>query len=123
MESMVGVPPGTLLNIYAGIVGTPDKVAAAIQRYIDVGFGLITFIGIFTDEDLQCARIYNCTSLATTYTWAKFNPIMDEWRRRYGGRDSYTNFEYVATEMLKKKMERDPAYRVPENLAKYVTNK
>jgi F420-dependent oxidoreductase-like protein len=53
MEEMAGVPPGTLLNIYEGTVGTPDKVAAAVQRYIDVGFGLITFLGIFTNEDLQ----------------------------------------------------------------------
>ena len=72
---------------------------------------------------LESEIVYNCTALAATYTWAKFRPIMDEWKKRYGGRDSYSNFEYLATEMLNKKMERDPSYRLPESLAKYVPNK
>jgi hypothetical protein len=67
--------------------------------------------------------LYGVTSLAAPYTWAKFSPIMDEWRKRYSGMDAYSGFEYLASEMLKMKHIRDPKYKVPESLAKYIPDK
>ncbi len=58
MAAIPGIPapitPEKVLGIYAGAVGTPDQVAAAVRKYIKAGFGLITFILIPPkEEDIQ----------------------------------------------------------------------
>ena len=67
--------------------------------------------------------IYNTTNIGVSWTWAKFKPVIEENRRRYSGEDAMKGFEYLAGEMLRMKVERDPSYRIPENFAEYVPDK
>jgi len=46
-----GIPSEAILATYAGVAGTPDVVAAGVQKIIDAGFCLITFIGAYADEE------------------------------------------------------------------------
>ena len=72
---------------------------------------------------LDRETIYKVTRISPVWTWAKFKPILEENRKRYTGKDAWTGFEYLAGEMLKMKLERDPTCKVPETFAKYVPNK
>ncbi len=58
--------------------------------------------------------------MGASWTWAKFKPIILESRRRYSGRDQYANFEFLAGEVAKMKLERDPSYKIPETFTEYV---
>jgi hypothetical protein len=72
---------------------------------------------------LDRESVYRVLSFGASWLWAKFKPIIEENRKRYSGRDYMYGFEYLAGEMMKMKLERDPTYKVPETFAKYVPNK
>ena len=61
--------------------------------------------------------------MSVIFTWAKFKPIIEENRRRYSGLESWKGFEYLANEMMRLSLLRDPSFKVPENLVKYVPDK
>jgi integrase len=67
--------------------------------------------------------LYTVTQVGVPWTWAKFKSVLMENRRLYAGRDAFKDFEYLADEMMKMKMQRDPSYKVPETFARYVTVK
>jgi hypothetical protein len=46
--------------------------------------------------------------------WAKYKSVVEEGRKRLNGQDWLRDLEYLADEMLKEKLERDPSYKVPE---------
>jgi hypothetical protein len=54
------------------------------------------------------------TVITAMWLWVKFKPIIEESRRRYSGKDGYAGFEFLATEMMKMKIQRDPSYRIPK---------
>ena len=72
---------------------------------------------------LDRESVYRVLSFGSSWLWAKFKPIIEENRKRYSGRDYMYGFEYLAGEMMKMKLERNPTYKVPETFAKYVPNK
>ena len=43
--------------------------------------------------------------------WIKFKPIIDEYKKSDYGEDTYANFELLANELYRLKMERDPKWK------------
>jgi hypothetical protein len=54
-----------------------------------------------------------CTQLITTI-WAKFKPIIEEYRKFDYAKNTYENWEHLANEMNRTILERDPTYRGPQ---------
>jgi hypothetical protein len=71
--------------------------------------------------DLDRETIYTGFGTGATWIWAKFKPVFDENRRRYNGKDSWVGLEYLAGEMLKMKLERNPSFKIPETFYGYVS--
>jgi hypothetical protein len=43
--------------------------------------------------------------------WVKFSPIIKEYKKSDYGRDTYANFEFLARELWRLKVERDPMWK------------
>jgi hypothetical protein len=67
--------------------------------------------------------IFRVQELSASWLWAKFKPIIEENRRRYSGIHYLHGFEYLASEMMRMKNEREPSYRIPETLTKFISDK
>ena len=67
--------------------------------------------------------LYGATGTSAIWIWAKFKPVIFENRRRYSGSDAFEGLEYLAGEMFKMKLERDPTYKISETFAEYVPDK
>ena len=50
--------------------------------------------------------------------WVRFKPLIEELRRTEMGMDAYSYFEFLAKEMFRMKMERDPEYPSHTNRSK-----
>jgi len=85
------------------------------STYNDVGY--LVRQGLIDIED-----VYNIVGTGISWTWSKYESIIEEQRRRYNGADWHRDFEYIAKELLKMKIARDPSYKVPDNLSKYIPN-
>jgi hypothetical protein len=59
---------------------------------------------------VDLGTVYNAGGLFIGYSWFKFKPIIEEYRKTEYGIDDYENYEYVANELLKMKNKRDPSY-------------
>jgi hypothetical protein len=73
--------------------------------------------GMVEAEDLHDMGMMSVLAL-----WAKYEPIVMEMRRRYWGQDYLRDFEFLAGEMMKIKLLRDPSYKMPET-HKYIPDK
>ena len=102
--------------------GSENDVDAAAKRhamwheYNSVGMMLRK--GLVDAEDLCDSGVQGAI-----YLWEKYRPIIEENRRRYNGKNYLKDLEYLAGEMLRVTKERDPSYRIPEALDKYVPDK
>ena len=67
--------------------------------------------------------LYRTTGIGASWTWAKFESVHMENRRRYAGKDVFTDFEYLASEMLKMKQQRDSLYKIPVTFAKHTQDR
>jgi hypothetical protein len=94
---------GSLYNPEANV-----KRQVMYNRYNNVGAMLRK--GIVEREDIYD----HIASTGLIQFWAKYRPIVEEGRKRLNGKDWLMDFEYLADEMLKEKLERDPSYKVPE---------
>jgi hypothetical protein len=101
--------------------GSENNIEAATTRYTVWNtfdsLGMMLRKGIVEAED-----IYNVASISL-FLWVKFKPIIEENRRRYNGESYLKDFEYLYEETLKVKLSRDPSYRIPETLDRYVPDK
>lgn len=78
-------------------------------------------IGYFVRSGLiDIEDVYNVIGITPPFLWAKYEPIIREQRKRYNGADWLSHFEYLAIELLKMKIRRDPTYEIPEHFAKYI---
>jgi hypothetical protein len=82
-------------------------------------FGTMLRRGFITGDDLYDLGVQS----QIIWIWEKFKRVIEENRRRYNGVDYLSDFEYLAGEMLKMMVKRDPSFRVPETLDKYVPDK
>jgi len=69
---------------------------------------------------VDAETIYDAYGTFGIWTWDKFEPLLDEHRRRYVGKSGYQGWEYLAKEMMKIKQRRDPGFVVAKTYAKYV---
>jgi hypothetical protein len=101
--------------------GTENDVEAAAERYVVWNlfdaFGMMLRKGMVEIEDVYAA------ASVCMFLWEKFKPIIEENRRRYNGQSYLRDFEYLYDEMMKWKLSKDPYYRVPDTLDKYVPDK
>lgn len=72
---------------------------------------------------LDRETIYQIGPSGVVWTWAKFRSVIEEYRRRSFGKDAWDGFEYLADEMLRMKLEKDPDYIIPGKYAKYGQDK
>jgi hypothetical protein len=102
--------------------GSDNDVDAAAKRFEHWhsynSIGAMLRKGIVEAEDL-----YDMGLFGVTYIWEKYRPIIEENRRRYNGKDYLRDLEYLAGEMMRVKLVRDPSYKMPETLIKYVPDK
>jgi hypothetical protein len=102
--------------------GSDFNVHAASQRisvwqtFNKLGYMLRN--GLVDAEDL-----YEMGGMSCVTQWAKWEAIIRENRRRYNGADYLSYFEYLAGEMNKMKLRKDPSYVLPKTLVKYVPDK
>jgi hypothetical protein len=98
--------------------GSENDVDAAATRYTVWNafdsLGMMLRKGMVEAED-----IYNVGSVSS-FLWVKFKPVIEENRRRYNGESYLRDFEYLFEEMMKVKLSKDPTYKVPETLDKYI---
>jgi hypothetical protein len=102
--------------------GSENNVDAAAKRFVmwhDYNStGVMLRKGLVEAEDL-----YDMGMQGVIFFWEKYRPIIEENRRRYNGKYYLRDLEYFAGEMLRVTKERDPSYRIPEALDKYVPDK
>jgi len=102
--------------------GSDNDVDAAAKRFAKWlsynSMGAMLRKGMVEAEDL-----YDMGLFGVIFIWEKYRPIIEENRRRYNGKDYLRDLEYLAGEMMRVKMVRDPSYKMPETLIKYVPDK
>jgi hypothetical protein len=59
---------------------------------------------------IDLGTVYNAGGIFISYSWFKFGPIIEEYRKTEYAVDDYENYEYVAKELLKMKEKRDPSF-------------
>jgi hypothetical protein len=64
--------------------------------------------------------IYIIDEINPCYQWSKFKDVIAENRKRYGGVDSLSDFEFLNNELLRIKFSKDPSFKIPETLSRYV---
>jgi hypothetical protein len=78
-------------------------------------------LGMLVREKLiEPEVIYSLDGVTACFMWSKFKDVIAENRKRYGGEDALSDFELLSNEVLRIKLSRDPSYKVPETLTKYV---
>ena len=81
-------------------------------------------LGMLVREKLiEPEVIYKIDGVNSCFLWSKFRDVIAEWVRRYGGEDMLSDFEFLNDELLRIKLSRDPSYRIPETLSRYVPSK
>jgi len=81
-------------------------------------------IGFLLREGLVDSEVlYGFLGVSPSFLWYKFEDVIVESRRRYSGKDNYEDLEFLAKEMLRIKMMRDPEYKLPETFNKYIPTK
>jgi len=102
--------------------GSDNDVDAAAKRFAKWNsynsLGMMLRKGMVEAEDL-----YDMGLFGVIFLWEKYRSIIEENRRRYNGKDYLRDLEYLAGEMMRVKMVRDPSYKMPETFIKYVPDK
>jgi hypothetical protein len=99
--------------------GSDFNVHAAAQRFST--WQSINKLGYMLRKGMIDAEdVYEMTGVPCMNQWAKFEEIIREVRRRYSGADYLSHFEYLAGEMNKIKLKKDPSYVIPKTIIKYV---
>jgi hypothetical protein len=78
-------------------------------------------LGMLVREKLiEPEVLYGIDNVNPCFLWSKFKDVIAENRRRYGGKDNFSDFEFLNNELLRIKLSKDPSYRIPETLGSYV---
>ena len=64
--------------------------------------------------------LYKINDVNPCFMWSKFKNIIVEQRKRYGDKDAYSDIELLNDEILRIMLSKDPSYRIPEKLMRYV---
>jgi hypothetical protein len=102
--------------------GSDNNVDAAAKRFgLWISYnsmGAMLRKGLVEAEDL-----YDLGVQGAIFLWGKYKAVIEENRRRFNGLDYLRDFEYLAGEMMRVKLLRDPSFRLPETFYKYVPDK
>jgi hypothetical protein len=60
---------------------------------------------------LDADTVFSVCSIHATNMWLKFKPIIEEYRKSDYGKDTFSDFEYLAGEMAKIKSKRDELWK------------
>ncbi|MCX6655326.1 MAG: hypothetical protein NTY03_09425, partial [Candidatus Bathyarchaeota archaeon] len=71
---------------------------------------------------IDLGTVYNAGGIFISYSWLKFRPIIEEYRKTEYAVDDYENYEYVANHLLKMKEKRDPSFVKRVMSAYYATS-
>jgi hypothetical protein len=81
-------------------------------------------LGMLVREKLiEPEVIYKIDTANVCFIWNKFKDIIMEQRKRYGMKDDLSDFEFLYNEIHRVALSRDPSYKIPETLTKYVPDK
>jgi hypothetical protein len=84
-------------------------------------WNLYNTLGMLVREKLvEPEVLYGIVNVDPCFVWSKFKDAIAENRRRYGGKDNFSDFEFLNNELLRIKLSKDPSYRIPETLGSYV---
>jgi hypothetical protein len=84
-------------------------------------WNLYNTLGMLLRERLiEPELLYSINNIDPLFMWSKFKDIIAENRRRYGGKDNFSDFELLYNEILGIKLSGDPSFKIPESLTKYV---
>ncbi|MCX6653876.1 MAG: hypothetical protein NTY03_02010 [Candidatus Bathyarchaeota archaeon] len=72
---------------------------------------------------VDAETLYDSNMFGGFEMWVKFEGIIREGRIRYNTPGDLVNFEYLAKEMLRIRLLRDPSFKQPETFLKYVPDK
>jgi hypothetical protein len=64
--------------------------------------------------------LYMINDVNPCFMWSKFKDIIVEQRKRYGVKETLSDFEFLNDEMLRVMLSIDPSYKIPEKLMSYV---
>ena len=78
---------------------------------------------LLRDGIVDIDTLYKMSTEGLSLMWIKFESVIMEQRRRYNGENFYANWEYLANELRKNKLKREPSYRFPETFIRYVQEK
>jgi hypothetical protein len=98
--------------------GSENNVSAAAKRYAVWSnynkVGMMLRKGLVEVEDLYLLGMFGVPLF-----WEKYRPIVEETRKRYGGKEYLRDMEYLAGEIVKYQQSMDPSYRIPKKLDKF----
>ena len=78
-------------------------------------------LGMLVREKLiEPEAIYGIDNVNPCFVWSKFKDVIREWRKRYGAKDTFSDWEFLNNEILRIALSKDPSFKVPETLMKYV---
>jgi len=78
-------------------------------------------LGMLVREKLiEPEVIYKIDTANGCFIWNKFKDIIPEWSKRYGGGEVFSDFKFLSDELLRIALSKDPSFRIPETLSKYV---
>jgi hypothetical protein len=84
-------------------------------------WNLYNTLGMLLRERLvEPELLYSINNIDPLFMWSKFKGVIAENRKRYGGMDNFSDFEFLNNEILGIKLSRDPSFKIPESLTKYV---
>lgn len=87
-------------------------------------WNLYNTLGMLLREKLiEPELLYSINNVSICLMWNIFKDVIAENRRRYGGRDNFSDFEFLNDEILRVKLGRDPSFKLPEKITRYVSSK
>jgi len=102
-----------------GSDNNPDNFAKRSSYFMNLNaVGHFLKAGIIDRE-----TVYNVSTVNASWVWLKFKGFFEEHKRRYVGKDNYVGLEYLADEMMRMKLERNPEYKFPLLFTEYIPDK
>ena len=102
--------------------GSDNNLDNAAKR-ISVWYTYDT-LGMLVREKLIEPEILFPISSNACFIWSKFKDIIPEWVKRYGVEGvTLSGWEFLNNELMKIILSKDPNYKVPETLSRYVPEK
>ncbi|MCX6655282.1 MAG: hypothetical protein NTY03_09200 [Candidatus Bathyarchaeota archaeon] len=103
--------------------GSENNVDGAGKRY--AAWNSFNSIGALLRKGILDAKELHTTGVggAAPFLWGKYKPVIEEVRKRYMGDGFMRDFEYLSGEMVRVTKQKDPSFRFPETLDRYVPDK